>query len=119
MQENGNTAVFMTDSISEALAIGGRIAVPGRPATPAYDVGAPRTGTRALRDRPEFCAKLNFLKRINLICPVQSHLQKYFASRLTQIRSISSAVLSLRGALAIVTNVGAGCGGRGSVLRAT
>ena len=49
MRENGDTAVFMTDSIGEALAIGGRIAVPGRPATPAYDVGALRTGTRALR----------------------------------------------------------------------
>jgi NitT/TauT family transport system ATP-binding protein len=48
MQENGTTAVFMTDSISEALAIGGRIAVPGRPATPAYDVGALRTGASAL-----------------------------------------------------------------------
>src|ERR1700680_4088408 len=32
-------------------------------------------------------------KRINVICPVQPCLQKYFRSRLTQITSISLAVL--------------------------
>jgi hypothetical protein len=40
-------------------------------------------------------------------------LQKYFCFPETQITSIFLAVLSHRGALAIVTNVGAGCGGRG------
>ena len=34
----------------------------------------------------------DLLKRINLICPVQSHLQKFSASPLTQIKSISLAV---------------------------
>jgi hypothetical protein len=63
--------------------------------------------TQALRQ------KTDFLKRIKLIWPVQSDLRKYFPSPVTQIKSISLAVLSLRGALAIVTNVGAGCGGRG------
>ncbi len=38
--------------------------------------------------------------------PVQSHLQKYFRSRIAQITSTSAAVLSPRGALAIVTNAG-------------
>src|ERR1700692_569924 len=38
--------------------------------------------------------KTDFLKRIKLIWPVQSDLQKYFASPLAQIKSISPAVLS-------------------------
>src|ERR1700687_2810652 len=54
----------------------------------------------------------NFLKRFNLICPVQSHLQKYFRSRLTQITSISAAVSSHRGAYRDRHGRGAGCGGR-------
>jgi hypothetical protein len=33
-------------------------------------------------------------------------LQKYFRSRIAQIKTISAAVLSPRGALAIVTNAG-------------
>ena len=37
---------------------------------------------------------------------VQSHLQKYFRFRIAQITSTSAAVLSPRGALAIVTNAG-------------
>ena len=37
---------------------------------------------------------------------VQPHFQKYFHSRLTQITSISLAVSSPRGALAIVTDAG-------------
>src|SRR6266852_3527190 len=51
-------------------------------------------------------AKRKFLNRFNLICPVQSYLQKYPPSRFTQIKSISSAVPSPRGALAIVTDAG-------------
>ena len=44
---------------------------------------------------------------------VQPHLQKYFPSRLTQIKSISIAVPPhTEGRFAIVTDVGAGCGGR-------
>src|SRR5882757_9244102 len=38
-------------------------------------------------------AKANFLSRINVICPVQSRLQKYFASRVGQTKTISCAVL--------------------------
>src|SRR6266403_2662322 len=47
---------------------------------------------------------------------VQPLLQKYFCSRLTQISSLSRAVLSHRGACARHER-GAGCGGRGSVGR--
>jgi hypothetical protein len=60
----------------------------------------------------------DFLNRINLIPPVQTPSEKYSASLPTQIISISPPSRSSRGALAIVTNVGAGCGGRGSVGRA-
>src|SRR5713101_1101835 len=47
---------------------------------------------------------------------VQPHLKKYFCSGLTQISSLSRAVLSHRGACARHER-GAGCGGRGSVRR--
>jgi hypothetical protein len=61
-----------------------------------------------------------FLNRINVICPVQSLPQKHSASRSTQITLIFPAVSSLNeGRIAIVTNVGMGCGGRGSVGRVT
>ena len=45
-------------------------------------------------------------KQFNLICPVQSSLKKFSASPLAQITSISPAVLSHRGALAIVIDAG-------------
>src|ERR1700687_2441007 len=51
--------------------------------------------------------------------PVQPHFQKYFRSRLTQIKSISSAVSSPRGAYRDRHGRGAGCGGRGSAGRET
>ena len=47
--------------------------------------------------------------------PVQPPLQKYSASLFGRNSSSDSAIPLRRGALAIVTNVGAGCGGRGSV----
>jgi hypothetical protein len=50
---------------------------------------------------------------------VQSHLQKYLRSRLTQIKSISLTVSSLTGAYRDRHGRGAGCGGRGSVGRVT
>jgi len=50
--------------------------------------------------------------------PVQPHLQKYFHSRLTQIKSISFAVSSPAGAYRDRHGRGVGCGGRGSVGRA-
>jgi hypothetical protein len=60
----------------------------------------------------------DLLNRIKLICPVQSSLQKQFASRITQITSMPSAIPPAEGRFAIVTDVGAGCGGRGDILRA-
>jgi transposase len=65
-------------------------------------------------------ARRKLLKRINVICPVQSHLQKYFTSPVGQIISTSSRhPTPPEGRIAIVTDAGCGCGGRGSVLRAT
>jgi hypothetical protein len=52
-------------------------------------------------------AQPDLSKRINVICPVQPHLQKYFPSRLTQIKSISIAIPShTEGRIMIVTNAG-------------
>jgi hypothetical protein len=62
-------------------------------------------------------AKSNFLNRIKLFLPVQSRSQKYSASRFTQITFKTPAVPShSEGRFAIVTDVGAGCDGRGSAL---
>jgi hypothetical protein len=48
---------------------------------------------------------------------VQPDFQKYFHFHSTQITAISHAVSSLNeGRIAIVTDVGMGCGGRGSVV---
>src|SRR4030088_2951717 len=49
---------------------------------------------------------------------VQPYFQKYFHSRLTQIKTISLAVSSPRGAYRDRHGRGMGCGGRGSVGRA-
>ena len=49
--------------------------------------------------------------------PVQSPLQKYFVSRLTQIRCISKSSSPDRGVFRDRHERGAGCGGRGSVRR--
>jgi hypothetical protein len=46
-------------------------------------------------------------------CCVQPHLQKYFASLSTQITCVFLAIPFREGTLAIVTDVGAGSGGRG------
>jgi hypothetical protein len=67
--------------------------------------------TIALRAPP------NLFNQINAICPVQSCQQKYSASSTPQISDKTTPSRPGRGALAIVTNVGAGCGGRGSVGR--
>jgi hypothetical protein len=51
---------------------------------------------------------------------VESPLQKYFASPVGQIISTNSRhPTPQEGRIAIVTDAGCGCGGRGSVLRAT
>jgi hypothetical protein len=64
-------------------------------------------------------ARLKLLKRINVICPVQSHLQKYFASPVGQIISTNSRhPVPHREAYRDRHERGMGCGGRGSVLRA-
>jgi hypothetical protein len=53
-----------------------------------------------------------------VICPVQSCPQKYTASPLPQITLTNPAIPSrLEGRWPSITNVGAGCGGRGSVGR--
>jgi hypothetical protein len=66
------------------------------------------------RERATLRQKSNLSKRINVICPVQSPWQKYFCFSEVQIRLHDLPSRSERGALAIVTNVGAGSGGRGS-----
>jgi hypothetical protein len=48
----------------------------------------------------------NLSKPFNLICPVQPRLQKYFRSRLSQIKSISSLSHPLQGRIAVVTDAG-------------
>jgi len=58
--------------------------------------------------------KSGLSSRINVICPVQSLLQKYFCFSEMQISLCDLPSRPERGALAIVTNVGAGSGGRGS-----
>jgi hypothetical protein len=54
----------------------------------------------------DLCAELKFLNRINLICPVQPHLQKDSRSRLTQITSRTPASRPTEGRIAIVTDAG-------------
>jgi hypothetical protein len=51
-------------------------------------------------------AQCNLLNRINLMLAVQSGLQKYFYSRLTQITPISVAVLPPEGRIPIVIYAG-------------
>jgi hypothetical protein len=65
--------------------------------------------------QPILLAERNLLNRINVICPVQPHLQKYFRFHLTQISSLSRAVLSPRGAARDRHGRGTGCGGRGGL----
>ena len=60
----------------------------------------------------------NLLNAIKLMLSVQSRPQKYSRFRHPQISATNTASHPSRGALAIVTNVGMGCGGRGSVGRA-
>jgi hypothetical protein len=58
---------------------------------------------------PEFSQNAVLLKRIKVIWVVQSFLQKYSGSHLTQITCISLAVPShTEGRFAIVTDVGRG-----------
>ena len=73
----------------------------------------------AQRNPPFVLRQRDLLRQIKLILPVQSCLQKDIRSRLTQIKSISLAVPSPRGAYRDRHGRGVGCGGRGSVLRAT
>ena len=60
----------------------------------------------------------HLLNQFNLMLAVQSCLQKYFRSRLTQIKSITRAVSSPAGAYRDRHGRGMGCGGRGSIGRA-
>jgi hypothetical protein len=64
-------------------------------------------------------ARRKLLNKINVIWVVQSYLQKYFTSPVGQIISTNSRhPTPQQGRIAIVTDAGCGCGGRGSVLRA-
>src|SRR5436309_3975912 len=67
----------------------------------------PRSSLRNQRLR-RLRAQRNLLNRINLICPVQSHLQKHFRSSPKQITSLVAPSRPNEGRLAIVTNVGHG-----------
>jgi hypothetical protein len=79
-----------------------------------------RKGTPpVLRSSGGFIRQGDLLNRISLMLAVQSCLQKDFRSRSTQIRTISLAVSSQGGAYRDRHGRGAGCGGRGSVGRAT
>jgi hypothetical protein len=70
-------------------------------------------GRRPLRVEEKFSF------RFSLFLPVQSPLQKYFASPVGQIISTNSRhPTPQEGRIMIVTDAGCGCGGRGSVLRA-
>jgi hypothetical protein len=60
-------------------------------------------------------ATTNLINQINPIPPIQLCPQKYLPSRQPQITPITPPSHPSRGALAIVTNVGMRCGGRGSV----
>jgi hypothetical protein len=62
--------------------------------------------------------QVDLLRLIKLIWVVQSCLQKYFAFPSPQIISRTFPVSSHRGAARDRHGRGAGCGGRGSVLRA-
>ena len=77
--------------------------------------------SRQDRGRPEgsfgLRAQPNLLSAIKLMLSVQSHPKKYSRFRHAQISATNTASHPSRGALAIVTNVGMGCGGRGSVGR--
>jgi hypothetical protein len=62
---------------------------------------------------------VNFYNDFNAILPVQISTKKHSASRRPQITTTTSAIPSrYKGRIAIVTEVGMGCGGRSSVGRA-
>jgi hypothetical protein len=62
-------------------------------------------------------AQGDFLNRIKLMLAVQSCLQKYFGFHTPQITSRTFRIPShTQGRIAIVTDAGCGCDGRGSVL---
>jgi hypothetical protein len=60
----------------------------------------------AIPARAGLRAKPYFLNRINVICPVQSGLQKYSGFRAPQITFITPPSRPTRGALAIVIDAG-------------
>jgi hypothetical protein len=59
---------------------------------------------RGARHQARARKKISF--GINVILPVQSHLEKYSASRLTQITSISAPFHPMEGRIMIVTDAG-------------
>jgi hypothetical protein len=82
---------------------------------------APRPGhERNLLSPPsaDLRAPANLLNWIKLMLAVQSSLQKYSCFRTPQITSRTLGIPPHKRRIMIVTDVGEGCGGRGSVLRA-
>jgi hypothetical protein len=87
--------------LRDVEAINTTIVIPGRAN------GSAPSGASGNDDRE------NFSFGFNLIWVVQDLQKKYSRSHLTQITSISAAIPAhTKGRFAIVTDVGAGCGGR-------
>jgi hypothetical protein len=61
-----------------------------------------------LSAHPLLREKTDFVRPINVICPVQICLKEYSASRSAQITGVSIASRPTEGRFAIVTNVGQG-----------
>jgi hypothetical protein len=94
-------------AVGEAVLAAYELAASSIPATPAHwYAGIDLNNWRS----PAVCAR-----RANQQNPVKPLRRKYSCSHLTQISGRSLPSRPERGALAIVTNVGTGCGGRGSV----
>jgi hypothetical protein len=74
---------------------------------------------RQMRRGDAVRAGTKFLNRINAILPVQSPLQKYFGFRTPQITSRTLGIPPHKRGVGHRHERGEGCGGRGSVLRAT
>jgi hypothetical protein len=80
-----------------------------------YPVGTAASHVRSAAERGSKFGRERFARSGDL--PVQPYLQKYFCFLLTQITFLFHAVPALiKGRIAIVTNVGQGCGGRECVV---
>jgi hypothetical protein len=78
-----------------------------------HPLAAEPNGSKASHDRLR--VKSNFLKHFKLILAVQSWAKKYSALYSPQISGFIAPSRLMKRGVRVVTNVGAGCGGRGSV----